>query len=362
MIIKKLSYALALCCAFALTGCKPSVEPDNGTPLNPDKPADETLNKLHDDPYTVELILFECHFHGKKAHATPNTPGVKYLKKEQKMVITSVPGKGFQIQKDKGVEKFLVMGGVIDAYKKNIIDPALRKDTDDTFSPDNNKGTYKQYALEIHFYDKKGEEITGQFATNGQEKIHQHFFHAKDIAPLKGFEKPEKYPENFNFMYYNYFDTTPWDKTMNTGAKYTGISNPIGLKGYFEFYVPYVTFDLNIMLMHAYTSKYDTKDGKPTPFYGPTKEQKGKSVFDLNFKVPVVVWGTSSDIVEAEDLTEEQLKNATPDSDYIGEKDKALATRVADILGISFQEAFFDLYMDVNGEPAEHDPNQGRYL
>lgn len=74
----------------------------------------------------------------------------------------------------------------------------------------------------MRYYNKAGTEITGQFAANGQEKIHQHFF-----ISSKG--------DIRDYMAYRYADTDPWNKTTEQGAQLL-TANPHRPKGYCILY------------------------------------------------------------------------------------------------------------------------------
>ena len=66
--MKKTNYTTLialLLLTLGLAACKPST------------PVDEVQNKNHDDPKKIELILFDCHFHGNKVHATGHREGVR---------------------------------------------------------------------------------------------------------------------------------------------------------------------------------------------------------------------------------------------------------------------------------------------
>ena len=330
---------------LGLAACKPST------------PVDEVQNKNHDDPKKIELILFDCHFHGNKVHATPEQKGVKYLTREQVMILEEVPGKGWQIS-PKGVDRFIVQGGkegVKSPDLSTIIDPAKRAWTDQTFIAEDQAGlANRQYGLIIKMYDKEGKEITGQFATNGEDKRHQFFFTARNIRPTKFGDPTMKFTDgDYQFMYYYYFDTNPWDKTLYDGAKYTGISNPIGLKGFMEFPVTEICFELQLTLLHARSSKFSGKDGRPSPFYGMTPKQRATDVVDINLKgIPFVVFANAG----------EYLSTNTHDLSKLKPEERLLVEKLSDAAGISEQEALDDLWYFPFGETPEHSLSEGRYL
>lgn len=332
----KLILTLLALCGLLITSCKPQT------------PVDEPKNKLHDNPARMEITLFRTHFHGMQPHASGNTEGVKYGANQQTMILELKAGEGFVIS-PKGVPAFIVTGNRQPDYPAPAA-PEKQSWTDGTFAPDKVNSGHTQYGMIIRYFNAAGEEITGQFATGGQEQIHQHFFIAKNIRPLKGSRKaaPKADPLH-EYYYYYYFDTNPWNKMIREGSKFTGISNPIGLKGYFEFYQPESAFDLNILLLHARGSKYNSKTGKASPFTGPTPGQKLKDDFDLNVTIPVYVYADEDDF---ENVAFKSYESLTDEEHH-------LVQLLAESAGISEREAFDNLYQRVNGPIPPHDPSIG---
>lgn len=335
---------LGVLAAVVLSACQPQA------------PVDEPKNKLHDDPARMEITLFRTHFHGMAPHVSGGTKGVKHGASEQTMVLELQQGKGFVINKEKGVSRFVVTGNLGGGLYEpagtypSPVDPAKRTWTDDTFRPEKYNAGYTQYGMIIKYFNNAGEEITGQFATGGQEKIHQHFFIAKNIRWMKNAtDRTAELKSGYEYLYYYYFDTDPWDKLIREGARYTGISNPIGLKGYLEFYQPETSFDLNILLLHARGSKYNSSTGKPSPFTGPTPGQRQKDDFDINITVPVVIYANEN---ELENLEFE-------DFDHLSPKEQSVVRRLAEAAGVSDKEAFESLYNRSYGELLPHDPKSG---
>ena len=346
--MKKTNYTTLitlLLLTLGLAACKPST------------PVDEVQNKNHDDPKKIELILFDCHFHGNDVHATAQEKGVKYFTREQVMILEEVPGKGWQVS-PKGVDRFIVYGGKNEEKTpdlSSIIDPAKRDWTDRTFNAARDAGiSLRQYGLLIKMYDKEGKEITGQFATNGEDKRHQFFFTARNIRPTKFGNPAMKFDDgDYHYMYYYYFDTDPWDKTLYSGAKYTGISNPIGLKGFMEFPVTESRFELQLTLLHARSSKFSGEGGRPSPFYGMTTKQRATDVVDINLKgIPFIVFAN----------TGEYVNTNTHDLSKLKPEEKLLVEKLSDAAGITEQEALNDLWCMLFGEIPEHDPSKGRHL
>lgn len=345
--MKKTNYATLialLLLTLGLAACKPST------------PVDEVQNKKHDDPKKIELILFDCHFHGNKVHATGPREGVKYTPSEQVMILEEVPGEGWKIS-PKGVARFIVYGGkegVKSPDLSTIIDPAKRDWTDQSFYASRDAGlSDRQCGLIIKMYDKEGREITGQFATNGEDRRHQFFFTAYHIRSTKFGDQTKKYADgDYRYMYYYYFDTDPWDKTLNDGAKYTGISNPIGLKGFMEFPVTEIRFELQLTLLHARSSKFSGEGGRPSPFYGMTRKQRATDVVDINLKgIPFVVFANTGEYIETE----------THDLSKLKPEEMKLVKKLSDAAGITEQEALEDL-LRFSAKAPEDDLSKGRYL
>lgn len=339
------TFIALLLLTLGLAACKPST------------PVDEVQNKNHDDPKKIELILFDCHFHdGNRVHATGHREGVKYTPSEQVMILEEVPGEGWKIS-PKGVDRFIIYGGkegVKSPDLSAIIDPAKRDWTDRSFSVHSDAGlSDRQCGLIIKMYDKEGREITGQFATNGEDKRHQFFFTACNIRPTKFGDQTKKYDDGvYHYMYYYYFDTDPWDKTLNDGAKYTGISNPIGLKGFMEFPVTEIRFELQLTLLHARSSKFSGEGGRPSPFYGMTRKQRATDVVDINLKgIPFVVFANTGEYIETE----------THDLSKLKPEEKLLVKKLSDAAGITEQEALEDL-LRFSAKAPEDDLSKGRFL
>lgn len=272
----------------------------------PVKPKDEVINKDHEDPQKAELLLVEGHLHGKYGfhQNPPYGKGVKHMKRVQKITYELTP-KGWGPAKGSGT-KFLVRGT---PKESNI------------------------YGFFIKYYNAKGEEMTGQFVENGQDKIHQHFFIPSNVNPtLYGKEEnDDKDPAAiFDYMY---CDSDPWNKSFQKeGAKLIGDKNPIGMKGYFKFKKTYKKFEILIRLMHAAKSKFD-KDGKTSPFYKPSSAQLQNDSWDLLIKVPVIVYGDWY-----ESIDEPKLLKGKEEKD-IPEKDMKQLKAAAEAFGITWQEA-----------------------
>lgn len=359
------SLALLVGGSLALSSC--SSEPG----LKPKVPTDETINKNHDMPTKVVLTLFRGHFHGRDFHA--NVGFVQqpkyYDSNEQVITLVSTP-EGFRPEKGSR-DKFVVQGGFDPYEKKEPKDPSAVDWTDATFNPEAVKAGLWQYGLTIRLFAANGDEITGQFASPEESKIHQLFFIPQNIKATK-FRDPKKpqIADSWKYFYYYYMDTDPWDTSLYAVGKemdekgaskeeknkalnkaFKGISNPIGLKGFMEFYESETSFTLNIKMLHAVVSKFVTQDGKTSPFCLPSQKQKMVDNWDdLNIKVPIVVFAYSEDYLEETDFS------------TLTETDKLLVRKLADAYGITEKEAFDDLLIMAEGEKKNHSMDAGHHL
>ncbi|MDO5036113.1 MAG: hypothetical protein Q4D93_04040 [Porphyromonas sp.] len=199
---------------LALSAC-------GGNALKPKDPHDETKHKHHDEPYSMTVTL-----------QTEGEPDIK-----------------LEITQDKDWEskELRVKAGV-------------------------------EYQMRLRYFAKDGDEITGEFATHGEDKIHQHFFTAK-----------EKGVKILDRMKYRYADTDPWDKEVKEGAKLVGDKNPIGLKGMVTFLpTEEKSFTLWISMLHDLSGDKRLKDGTFGVWHERPQE-KLQMGFDLNIYIPVVV-------------------------------------------------------------------------
>ncbi len=204
----------------------------------PLKPEDETLNKEHDTPKKAVLTLTEG-----IVDATGSFVASKDANAVQ--IVTFVDDKSWHTSAD-GKKQFDVKNGANGIH----------------------------YRLTLRYFNKSGKDITHEFIENGQDLIHQHFFLVPDADARKYFE-------------YTYVDTTPWNKEVSEGAKLTGNSNPIGMKGVFRFVAENTRCEMRIRLMHARISKF--KNGQASPYYEPTKGQILNDHWDLIIQLPVVI-------------------------------------------------------------------------
>lgn len=216
----KIISVLTLSTLLLLGGCKPEA------------PNDETKEKNHQDTHKLELIF---------------TPG-------------TMEGDKFIADKSGKVLKFTA--GVDTKWVQS-----------DEVKPLPNV----PYFVEIKHYSASGVLINGEYATNGEDKIHQHFF-----VPVNTGGVPIA-----QVIDYRYLDTDPWDAPMTTDSKVIGKENPLGLKGVMTFKTPGMNFGIRLRLMHGRSTKWNSK-GEASPFYKPAI-WTANAQYDVDFKFNVNV-------------------------------------------------------------------------
>lgn len=134
------------------------------------------------------------------------------------------------------------------------------------------------YFVQLKHYGKKGDLLNGEYTTNGEDRIHQHFFIPVDYGD---------YDSPLDVIDYRYLDTDPWDAPFTTGAKVIGDKNPIGLKGVMRFKTAGLDFGIRVRLLHARGSKWNDK-GEASPFYRPGN-WTANGQYDLDLRMPIQV-------------------------------------------------------------------------
>lgn len=305
--LKVLAMALmVLCASVAFVSCSDE----------PKKPHDESKDKLHDDPYKAVLTLVSGHFHGVKFHQDADPEGAKYMKAVQTITFVYTEDKGWAPEAGSETTFRLTSG---------------------------TKKTVSAYGLWIRYYNKDGEDITGQFIENNQDQIHQHFFIPKNVQPITEIGGIAQADDNepTALFDYTYMDTTPWNKTLrDEGTKLTGKENPIGFKGYFNFLKDRKSLTLRIKLMHARTSKF--KNGKPSPYYKPSNAQLIGDHWDVEIDIPLIIYHSRTE----EDSWE---SDTNVPYDKLRDNEKRIIDAIAYAYGISKQEALDALYLKICG-------------
>lgn len=286
----------------------------------------------------VELLLAGGHFHGVRFHQDPEFEGMKFRKAVQRIVL------------ERTATGWRTVAGSDAAFRVLAGSRAV-----------------VPYGLWVKYYNAQGEEITGSFQTGGADRQHQHFFTAHDVVPtFDGTAAPDD-GKTADLFQYNYMDTDPWDGTLNTGAlligsKQVGTSengspilepqNAIGLKGWFNFKKPRKQFTLNLRLMHAPDGKY--VDGKCSPYHAPTKGQLLSAHWDVDLRVPVIVyadqsetgaWISDSHLLDENDEPTDQLRPF----DQLTPEEQKLVRSTAKAYGCTLEEAMADWFKQIEG-------------
>lgn len=219
---------------------------DDDMPVDPVDPHSE---KGHDEPVKVTLTFHKGHLHGTKFHGESDKEGVKYFKATQEI--------NFEYD-DKG--------------NLTMTDTPIR------FIQD------AWYALEIKYYDKDGDLMNAEFATEKNAPVHQHFFLTKNAKKL---DTNTDFANADNILDYTYRDTNPVDKNIDEDGVVLRENDPIGLKGYFYVKEAYTQFDLNVLLVHIIKGTKFDNNGNPYPFNAPSKAFYSASDFNQNIPVRV---------------------------------------------------------------------------
>ncbi|MDO4224449.1 MAG: hypothetical protein Q4C75_00970, partial [Bergeyella zoohelcum] len=170
---KIIALAIMFFTLFSLQSCNRDDEPV--APIN------ETKDKGHDEWGKVEIILYEGHLHGKEFHANPMYINGKVLPKKQILTITRDEN-GNLVR----VRKNVLVEGEKDNYKEVEVlkDSDHPFETQTTVDEQGNSLNGARYAMEIVYYNKKGERMNHEFVTPEMRPIHQHFFTTKSYSDL----------------------------------------------------------------------------------------------------------------------------------------------------------------------------------
>ncbi|MDY4249673.1 hypothetical protein [Bacteroides pyogenes] len=296
----------------------------NSCSKDPEIPNDETKNKLHEDPVKMTIKLVECHLHADwneiqkvgGPHQNPESPA-KYMKRIQEITYEVKQGEGWKLAEGSQSKFYVQQCGNYHNHGKFTPAPI--------------------YLMFINYYNVKGELMNNQFVENGQEKIHQHFFTPVNIKrTFDGMDEADDQDPS-KLIDYLYVDTTPWDKTKKLDkAQITGGENPIGMKGAIRFLKDRKEFDLQIRLYHGYVSKINSKTNKFDPFYKPSGGLIQRGTWDINVKVPVVVFWSRND--EVSDI-EEDTNLDTITEETVDEDGKKVIRSIMKTFNISWKEA-----------------------
>ena len=306
----------ACCLAVISTSCS----------MDPVAPTDETKNKLHEDPSRMTITLVESHLHADwkeiqeigGLHQNPESPA-KHLKRIQKITYEVQPGKGWGLAEGSPDKFYVLQNG---EYRHG-----------DAFTP------APVYLLLIQYFNAEGKLINGQLCEDGQDLIHQHFFSPVNVQPTADGKVEQDDTDPSKMFDYLYADTDPWNHTHHEDhAEITGDKNPIGLKGVIRFLKDRKQFDLNIRLYHGYSSKINPQTGHFDPFYKPSGILIQQGTWDINVKVPVVVYMSKNDLI---DIDENADPAAIPE-DSLDKDSNRNVHSIMNAFHISWEEALSD--------------------
>lgn len=229
-------------------------------------PTNEKEDKGHDEWSKVTFTIRRGHLHGDNFHGNPEnllyptqvftfeTDGTNIVRKNKDGKIL-----------EKGEEPILMISG-------------------------------GSYAMEIVYYNAKGERINSEFTTAQMLPIHQHFFTVKEYLNTKTNQTSS---DTSDLLDYTYRDTNPENVMVNSyidkrnSTKKSQLTNDaLGLKGYFTAKVPYAKFDMRIRLLHIQSgTKYinNDKNKGSNPFNAPSDDLLTRSGTDFDQFLPVYI-------------------------------------------------------------------------
>ncbi|CEN33860.1 hypothetical protein [Capnocytophaga cynodegmi] len=229
-------------------------------------PIDERNDKGHDEWSKVTFTIRRGHLHGQNFHANPEN----LLYPTQEFIFET---DGTNIVRKNKAGKVLAQGE----------EPILMI-------------SGGQYAMEIIYYNAKGERMNKEFTNSEMLPIHQHFFTVKDYLNTKTNQTSSETSELISYVYR---DTNPEDVMLGSfidkrnSTKKSELSNDaLGLKGYFTPNIPYAKFDLRVRLLHVQRgTKYINNDKSKGsyPFNAPSDDLLVRSGTDFDQYFPVHV-------------------------------------------------------------------------
>lgn len=303
-------------------------KPEEKKEQKPEEKPEETT----DGPHKVVLTFAMGHFHpGAAFHQSSFPKGVTHVKTEEV----------FSYEKKNGVWTLSE-----DSPKAMFVESAIA-----------DSGSLNPYGLWVSYFDKDGQEITGTFSENGMIDQYQHFFSISNITDLDGKQITGDEAQITKLFNYVYMDSDPWNQQIKKGAKRVGSTlisedktggnpvleplNPLGLKGFFNFNVDRVKFDLKIELLNMPEGKMD--NGKPRAFYAPKAD--AKKVVSLS--IPMVVFMSRADLNKfylASDPDEFDVDSY----DNLSEEGKTLVDHIAKMFNMTREQAFKEVYDRLN--------------
>lgn len=241
---------------------------------------DAEHNHDHEQEWSkVEITFTQGHAHGELTatkgyfHGNSSPEEVKYLKAQQKLV-------------------FYNKDGNIEADQAN--QPIRWK------AMANGQPNSALYGIRIMYFNEKGENINNEVA-----ELHQHFFLAKNLRKNQNAPQDYQIPSDDSFIRFIYRDTTKDELEYKGNLR--SENDPVGLKGVFEASVPYVDFDLRIILAHFVVAE-ERQKGHPFNKMPLDVAQK-----EAEFTIPVRVYtkiGSGNEDVKKEfGITDQDIEN-----------------------------------------------------
>lgn len=330
--MNKILKTLLFVVIFSFAACK--------SPNQPDEHEDITFSNPLEIPTEIskiEVVAIEGHLHGTYGfHESADPIGQKYLKRFHKFIFEK-KGNSFELTNE-GNKKLFAVGGL--SVEDDDHHDGHEHGDGHEHDHSGEEGT-AAYGFWIDYFDAKGNKITSEILENGLQSKRQHFFIARNIAPTfdGDIEAIKEHDEQHKFMDYFYCDTDPLSGRIKDGAKVIGVSNPVGHKGYFYFFVPRSEFTLDIVLSEMNPLEKSLNGEARKFFEYPTK---AKDLVRLS--LPICVYAHGHEVVEEESL-EEALTNPIS---------KKYLESIAHAYHITIQEAFEAVYNRVAGDVPPH--------
>lgn len=131
----------------------------------------------------------------------------------------------------------------------------------------------QKYILEMTYFNIRGEVMNGEFLTEVQRPIHQHFFTINSYKDASG----QEFTDTSGVWDYAYQDED---------------NDPVGLKGIFTPHIGDISFSLRVRLFHITSgNKYinNRKENGVYPFNKPETELLVRATTDFDQKIPVII-------------------------------------------------------------------------
>lgn len=338
--IKTLSFGLLATIALGLSACTSDDEP---TPRPTPNPGGGTVSPAGEIA-RVTLTLSMGHLHGRKDfHFVPSSGKYEFRNIYDTQEFSFVKkGETWTLAEGAPYADFI-------AFQLFAWDPKVYS----SIAPD--------YGAIIRLYDAKGKLLNDEHTSEALRSQYQFFSYPTEAKDFDGKPIAVNAADPTSLLRYVYCDTNVWNKSASKSPEdkdgkklYTFLpdSEPIGIKGYYQF--PETgRFLLNIELWHSPKGKLE--GGKPSPFFAPnTTVKSGKRLLHLTLPVSIgaqkrfmdeVIEGIQNDysrrVREAKDEDKEQVKYqaipldklTSPNGFFTDEEMRTFAQRMMKLLG-----------------------------